>query len=553
MIPSDTHQERLAISYIRYSSPRQTEGDSIRRQTAATENYCLRNNLTLTDKYRLKDAGISAFRGANLEPTAALGQFLKQVSAGLIPAGTTLICESLDRLSRDKVRKALTLFLNLIDDGVEIVCLSDNERKYTAKSVDENSIDLITSILVMSRANEESATKSTRIKAAWLNKNKVAQSGNHINVNCPAWLENTGIAYKLIPEKVAVIKRVADLYLSGLGCLTISSILNKDKVPVISTARTRRSVTWHPFQISRLLKNKALIGVYEFTDPEIRSFYPGALTRDTFYAIQAKLNERPKFKGQRNVKPYLFSGLMKCKQCGGTLFRSIEKGYSYIQCMNRKDKQGCTCSYLNYPATEKALLSIISTIDSTATDTTNDDISNMQKEVDALNGMILEIEGKKTIASGLFLKNPSESVSKILQEFESEILQLKQQVEQKRNIRILNDYRNNWRDVKAMLEKGLRKSGSFFDVIPVTLYVDGGELKSIRHVDNQTDFNPIAMREALRSHIREVVIDTDKMNMEILFHSTKVVTLQMRKTNTRPTKYSYKSNSDTDWQDIITS
>jgi DNA invertase Pin-like site-specific DNA recombinase len=145
--PHETTTHRLAISYIRYSSPKQTSGDSIRRQTAATESFCLRNNLTLTDKYRLKDAGVSAFRGANLEPTAALGQFLKQVEAGQIPVGTTLICESLDRLSREKVRKALTLFLNLIDHGIEIVCLADNERKYTAKSVDDNSIDLITSIL----------------------------------------------------------------------------------------------------------------------------------------------------------------------------------------------------------------------------------------------------------------------------------------------------------------------------------------------------------------------------------------------------------------------
>jgi len=96
----NTNQNRLAISYIRYSSSKQIDGDSIRRQTAATESYCLKNNLTLTDKYRLKDAGVSAFRSANLEPTAALGQFLKQVQSDLIPVGTTLICESLDRLIR---------------------------------------------------------------------------------------------------------------------------------------------------------------------------------------------------------------------------------------------------------------------------------------------------------------------------------------------------------------------------------------------------------------------------------------------------------------------
>ena len=547
MKTQDTNTNRLAISYIRYSSPKQTSGDSIRRQTAATENYCLRNNLTLTDKYRLKDAGISAFRGANLEATAALGQFLKQVSAGLIPTGTTLICESLDRLSRDKVRKALTLFLNLIDNGIEIVCLGDNERRYTAKSVDENSIDLITSILVMSRANEESATKSTRIKAAWLNKQKDAAAGKHIDINCPAWLENTGTAYKLIPEKVEIIKRIADLYISGLGCLTISSILNKDKTPVISRAKKRKGNAWHPYQISRLLNNKALIGAYVFIEPEIPNFYPGALSRDTFYSIQAKLNDRPKYKGQRNVRPYVFSGLMKCKQCGGTLFRSIEKGHSYIQCMNRKEGQGCKCSYLNYPAAEKALLNVLSVINPSAIDPRNEDATNIQKELDALQGMLLELESKENTARKLFAKNPSESVSLVLKEYEADKFQLKQQIEDKRNVTFLHDHRKNWREVKAMLEKQIRQSGSFLKVIPVSLVNDNGQLKTIRHEDKQDTVDPIAMRESLRSYIKEVVIDTDKMSLVVFFQSTKTVSIQMRKSNTRPIHYSYKTTDDAEW------
>jgi DNA invertase Pin-like site-specific DNA recombinase len=488
---------------------------------------------------------VSAFRGANLEPTAALGQFLKQVEGGQIPAGTTLICESLDRLSREKVRKALTLFLNLIDHGIEIVCLADNERKYTAKSVDANSIDLITSILVMSRANEESATKSTRIKAAWLNKNKDAQAGKHIDVNCPAWLENTGTSYKLIPEMVAVIKRITDLYLSGLGCLTISGILNNDKVPVISTAKKRKTATWHPYQISRLLNNKALIGTYVFVDPEIPDFYPSAISSKTFFAAQAKLNERPKYKGQRNLKPYLFSGLMKCKQCGGTLYRTIEKGYSYIECMNRKDKQGCTCAYQNYPATERAFLNTIAGIDSAATEP-DEDVLNAQKDLDALQGKLLELQDKIKAASDIFRKTPSDSVSLILQQFEVEKMELEQQISQKRNITFLHDHRRDWREVKAKLEKQIRQEGSVLEVIPVSLYMEDGQLKKIRHEDKAA-LDPIALRENIRSYIRDIVIDTDLMRSEIRFKSGKSVLVEMHKTNTRPIKYSYKVDGDKDW------
>jgi len=72
----------------------------------------------------------------------------------------------------------------------------------------------------------------------------------------------------------------------------------------------------------------------------------------------------------------------------------------------------------------------------------------------------------------------------------------------------------------------------------------------MRHEDKQAGGNPIAVREALRSYIREIKIDTDKMSLEIVFQSAKTVSLQMRKTNTKPIRYSYKTDKDADWIDI---
>ncbi|NDE98609.1 MAG: recombinase family protein [Verrucomicrobia bacterium] len=110
-------KQRLAISYVRFSTIEQLGGDSIRRQTEATEAYCKRNGLTLTNDYRLRDLGKSAFKGDHRSATGALGILEKQVAEGKIPKGTVLIVENLDRLSREDIVSAQLMLLNLINRG----------------------------------------------------------------------------------------------------------------------------------------------------------------------------------------------------------------------------------------------------------------------------------------------------------------------------------------------------------------------------------------------------------------------------------------------------
>ena len=50
-----------AYSYIRFSTPEQLKGDSLRRQLQRTSDYCKNNNLTLSEK-TYSDLGISAFK-----------------------------------------------------------------------------------------------------------------------------------------------------------------------------------------------------------------------------------------------------------------------------------------------------------------------------------------------------------------------------------------------------------------------------------------------------------------------------------------------------------
>src|SRR5271157_860203 len=154
-----------AYSYIRFSTPDQERGDSLRRQTELSKAYAERHELELDTTLSLRDLGISAFNGAH-RGKGKLGEFLKLVDRGTISVGSVLLVESFDRLSREEITEALEQFLSLIRKGIRIVTLAD-QRSYTKETINSDMGQLIVSITIMSRAHEESLIKSQRVRAAW--------------------------------------------------------------------------------------------------------------------------------------------------------------------------------------------------------------------------------------------------------------------------------------------------------------------------------------------------------------------------------------------------
>lgn len=62
-----TSNKLKAYSYVRFSTPEQMRGDSLRRQTEAAGRYAALHGLELDDKLTFRDLGVSAFRGTNEE------------------------------------------------------------------------------------------------------------------------------------------------------------------------------------------------------------------------------------------------------------------------------------------------------------------------------------------------------------------------------------------------------------------------------------------------------------------------------------------------------
>ena len=127
---------RKAYSYIRMSTDIQLKGDSLRRQLELSKNYANQNGLQLVDNIdgiALKDVGVSGYKGANAQK-GVLALFLDSLKNGSIEKNSVLLIESLDRLSRDKITDAFTQFIGILEHGIEIVTLADNQR-YTKEKL----------------------------------------------------------------------------------------------------------------------------------------------------------------------------------------------------------------------------------------------------------------------------------------------------------------------------------------------------------------------------------------------------------------------------------
>lgn len=334
----------VAYSYVRWSSEKQSKGDSLRRQTAAAEAYAAAHGLTLdTSSYR--DVGISAFKSKNLTE-GALGAFLAAVDAGKVPANATLIVESLDRVSRAEILDALETFTSIIKRGITLVTLQDN-AVYSKESIKDNWTQLIISLSVLARAHEESLIKSRRVRAAWDNKRS---SGKPMTAMAPSWLTLVGDKWVINKTKAKVVQRIFNAALAGKGAPTIARELNRDGVPTMQSAKE-----WSFGVVHALLRKTAVIGVLG----DIEDYYPPIVSKETFYAVQETLASRRWKRGEsegggvRNI----FAGLLVCSRCGAKL-RAVGSNnrHTYLRCNNSFASGGCDAERAPYLAIEKCLL-----------------------------------------------------------------------------------------------------------------------------------------------------------------------------------------------------
>lgn len=259
---NDVKKSGLVYSYLRFSDPRQSAGSSTDRQLAYAQRWAAEHGLTLDASLSLRDEGLSAYHQQHVK-SGALGVFLRAVEDGRVPAGSVLIVEGLDRLSRAEPIQAQAQLAQIISAGITVVINQGHDPEWLIK------------------------------------------------------LPGPELRFELHPARAQALRLAVQLYTQGMGGKGIVSQLDAQGLHLFKDGGLPNSTA----QVYRVLKMPQLVGDKPVTvDGEaylLRGYYPPVLTSAQWQELQRVAAQS----GRRRIKgdlPHIITGLgiTVCGYCG---------------------------------------------------------------------------------------------------------------------------------------------------------------------------------------------------------------------------------------------
>lgn len=332
-------------SYRRFSSGRQASGHSLERQTESARRWCEEHGHQLDETLALADLGVSAYSGDNAS-RGALSGFLAAAEAGRIPKGSILLVESLDRLSRAAIPEAVGLLTAIVRAGIRVVSLIDG-HEWNEKSI-EDSTSFLYSVILFSRAHDESSTKAKRVSEQFQKKRKAGLAVVSYG-HGPGWAlpkpDRSG--WEIDPARADTVVRVFELAAAGHGGIAIARMANEGGWPLPWRERKNTATRWEHTGVSRLLRDRRTLGEWQPKrmvagkltpdgDP-VADYFPRVVSEELWLRVQAALGGRGGPLRVRGVNADIFAGLLYCR-CGERMERKAPagRGYARYYCLGRK-------------------------------------------------------------------------------------------------------------------------------------------------------------------------------------------------------------------------
>ena len=320
-------QIRLA-AYCRVSSDSSDQLHSFAAQIKYYSEYCKRHpEYKFVDIYA--DEGIT---GTSMEKRDDFRRMLRDCKKGLIDR---IIVKSMSRFARN-TEEMLTALRALEQMEVSVYF---EEQGLDTKSMNSEMFATFPGMV----AQQESVSISQNMR--WSYKKRM-ESGE-FNCCAPAYGFDLINGKLVINEtEAAVIRRIFDLYLQGIGMQTIANILNNEGV-----RRQYGREKWHHTTVNYVLNNERYKGdallqkqITTQTLPfkkqrnhgEQPMYYvensnPAIVSRETYEAVQALIKSRqPSCK--RKAKNYPLTRMLLCPDCGHTFRRQVVNGTAYWLC-----------------------------------------------------------------------------------------------------------------------------------------------------------------------------------------------------------------------------
>lgn len=319
------------IYYLRFSSSKQQDGTSIERQHDLCDSYSRIHNLGPVD-HVYKDEGKSGYTGANLSK-GELGDLLEDLQNGTFRPPVTVLCESVDRISRGEIQVASGLVQEL-QQYCTLITVMDQQVYQQGKY---DLVGMVTLLVKSSLAREESEKKAKRSRDTH-NFNRAA--GKYLNDKIKRYLQMSPDRLKsestVIPEEAEFIRELFKLKRMGYGVHRLLKAQHQLRGDLPEYGKT---------SLMALFKDRELVdrGIISGTD---------------FTMVQV---DRPKVTGGRRNPTNLLRGVLHCGYCGAKLIYKAPSNGSLsgtLLCNTRNIKGSSVCDfpYINYQRFEGLML-----------------------------------------------------------------------------------------------------------------------------------------------------------------------------------------------------
>lgn len=330
------HDSKKVCAYCRVST---ASGEQKNSYEAQIRYY----TKLISEKDNWIMAGIYADQarsGTKVEHREQFQQMIQDCQNGKIDL---ILTKSVTRFARNTVDSISTIRM-LKSIGVEVYFEKEKISTFSEKS--EQMLTILSSIAQCESENI-SANNKWAVRKRFLD-------GTY-KISCPAY----GYKYNefgelaIVPEEANIVRRIFDEYLGGKGSYIIAKELQEEKVPVIRMAHK-----WHDTVIKEILQNPIYEGdiLYQKTYRTdcvpfnqkmnkgqlpmylVKDNHEPIISREEGAAVRALYEYRRQKQCNKNKmvyqNRYVFSGKIKCGQCGKTFRRQkiyIGKPYEKIQ------------------------------------------------------------------------------------------------------------------------------------------------------------------------------------------------------------------------------
>lgn len=311
-----------AGAYERVSTEEQSKfGFSIADQEEAITEYCEKNSIKIVDHY--KDEGISGAKPPLKRPS--LQRLIDDVEAGKIDI---ILFTRLDRWFRSvkeyfKVQEILDRY------GVQWKAIRENYDTTTA-----NGQMAITIFLAVAQNERDKGAERVRAVLKTKRKNKEACFGGpHKPMGYMKQKDENGVM-RLVkdPEEEQMTQEFWNILVKQNNMAAAIRYMN-DVYGITKSEKTWRRIAHSPFYCGMW------DGIEEFCEPYV--------SMEDWLMIQETADRRRQDTRAKNI--YLFSGMMRCPECGhilcGTYKNNVRKGVKYKYQSYRCRFKFTTCSY----------------------------------------------------------------------------------------------------------------------------------------------------------------------------------------------------------------